>query len=174
MKLKTKCTIEGNKMQIDFTPDEVLELGIFAKTFRRSSIDEVFEAIAAHGLTCTQWNWACVPGFSSLPENVPAETTRAVARAAAGSGVRICAVSTTFNLIDPSALEAGLSRLPALAKAAIASKTSSMLDLRNVLAKIPSSKTSSGVKSICILSSSTAHLVFSFMTLKPRERGVAV
>jgi len=120
MKLKTKCTIEGDNMQIDFTPDEVLELGIFAKTFRRSSIDEVFEAIAAHGLTCTQWNWACVPGFSSLPENVPAETTRAVARAAAGSGVRICAVSTTFNLIDPSALEAGLSRLPALAKAAIA------------------------------------------------------
>jgi len=107
-------------MQTDFTPGQVLELGIFAKTFRRSSIGEVFDAIAAHGLTCTQWNWACVPGFSSLPENVSVETARAVARAAARSGVRICAVSTTFNLIQPPALEAGLSRLPALAKAAIA------------------------------------------------------
>jgi len=108
-------------MPTDFTPGQVLELGIFAKTFRRSSIDEVFDALAAHGLTCTQWNWACVPGFSSLPEKVPVETTRAVTRAAARSGVRICAVSTTFNLIQPSAaLEAGLSRLPALAKAAIA------------------------------------------------------
>src|SRR5215469_3872750 len=58
--------------------------------------------------------------------------------------------------------------------AAIASKTSSMLDLRNVLAKIPSSKTSSGVKSICILFPSMVHLVFNFMMLRPRERGVAV
>src|SRR5215468_5303019 len=120
MKLKTKCAVEEDNMQIDFTPDEVLEPGIFAKTFRRSTIDEVFDAIAAHGLTCTQWNWSCVPGSSSLLENVCVETTRAVARAAARSGVRICAVSTTFNLIQPSALEAGLSRLPALAKAALA------------------------------------------------------
>src|SRR5882724_8502362 len=95
------------------SPDQVLELGIFAKTFRRSSIDEVFDAIADLGLTCTQWNWACVPGFPSLPENVNVETTRAVARAAIRSGVRICAVSTTFNLIQPAALETGLSRLPA-------------------------------------------------------------
>ena len=102
------------------TPEQVLELGIFAKTFRRNSIEEVFDAIAANGLRCTQWNWACVPGFSSLPESVPPATTSAVARAAASSGVRICAVSTTFNLIQPAALETGLSRLPALAKAAIA------------------------------------------------------
>jgi sugar phosphate isomerase/epimerase len=100
--------------------DQVLELGIFAKTFRRCSIDEVFDAIAGHGLTATQWNWACVPGFSSLPEGVPVEVTRTVARAAVSSGVRICAVSATFNLIEPAALEMGLSRLPALAAAAVA------------------------------------------------------
>src|SRR5215475_6018072 len=103
-----------------FTSEQILELGIFAKTFPRKSIGEVFNAIAAHGLTCTQWNWACVPGFSSLPESVPAAITSAVARAAACSGVRICAVSATFNLIDPPTLQTGLSRLPALAKAAIA------------------------------------------------------
>jgi len=103
-----------------FTSEQILELGIFAKTFRRKSIGEVFDAIAAHGLTCTQWNWACVPGFSSLPESVPVAITSAVARAAACSGVRICAVSATFNLIDPPTLQMGLSRLPALARAAVA------------------------------------------------------
>jgi hypothetical protein len=48
-------------------PGEILELGIFAKTFQRGSIDGVFEAIARHGLGCTQWNWSCVPGLTSLP-----------------------------------------------------------------------------------------------------------
>jgi sugar phosphate isomerase/epimerase len=103
---------------LSFSPDQVLELGIFAKTFRRPCIEEVFDAIASSGLSCTQWNWACVPGFSSLPEEVPVEITRSVTRAAALSGVRICAVSATFNLIQQPALETGLSRLPVLAKAA--------------------------------------------------------
>jgi sugar phosphate isomerase/epimerase len=98
--------------------DSGLELGIFAKTFARPSIDEVFDAVAAHGLTCTQWNWACVPGFPSLPDEVPAATTRAVARAAARTGVRIVAISATFNIIQPEALELGLARLPALSDAA--------------------------------------------------------
>jgi hypothetical protein len=82
-----------------FTPDRVLELGIFAKTFRRPSVDDVFDAIGDCGLGCTQWNWGCVPGFSSLPESMPAEITRSVYRAAARSRVTICAISATFNLI---------------------------------------------------------------------------
>ena len=101
-----------------FTPDQVLELGIFAKTFRRPSVDDVFDAIAGCGLSCTQWNWGCVPGFSSLPESVPAEITRSVYRAAARSRVSICAISATFNLIEPAAFKMGLARLPELAKAA--------------------------------------------------------
>ena len=95
--------------------DMPLELGIFAKTFRRPCIDDVFETIAGHGLTCTQWNWACVPGLSSLPEAVPPEKTRSIARAAERSGVRISAVSATFNMIQFGMREHGLSRLPALA-----------------------------------------------------------
>jgi len=100
-------------------PDDVLELGIFAKTFRRPSVDGVFEAIAQHGLSCTQWNWACVPGLSSLPERVSVEACAQVKHAAASSGVRIIAVSATFNLIDPVARDRGLALLPAQAEAAI-------------------------------------------------------
>jgi sugar phosphate isomerase/epimerase len=100
-------------------PDDVLELGIFAKTFRRPSVDGVFEAIAQHGLSCTQWNWACVPGLSSLPPKLTVETRSAVKHAAATSGVRIAAISATFNLIDPISRERGLALLPAQAEAAL-------------------------------------------------------
>jgi hypothetical protein len=86
--------------QLAVDRDVPLQVGIFAKTFQRDSVDEVFEAIAGHGLTCTQWNWACVPGLSSLPDFVTTDTTRRVARAALSSGVRIVAVSMTFNLIQ--------------------------------------------------------------------------
>ena len=100
-------------------PGDFLELGIFAKTFRRPSVDGVFEAIAQHGLSCTQWNWACVPGLSSLPHKLTVETRRAVKHAAATSGVRIAAISATFNLIDPISRERGLALLPVQAEAAI-------------------------------------------------------
>ena len=99
-------------------PDDVLELGIFAKTFRRPSVDGVFEAVAQHGFSCTQWNWACVPGLTSLPHKLTAETRREVKHAAATSGIRIAAISATFNLIDPIARERGLALLPAQAEAA--------------------------------------------------------
>jgi hypothetical protein len=102
-----------------FGPDRTFELGILATTFRRSSVDEVFDAIAGYGLTCTHWDWACVPGFSSLPSAIPVETARSVARAAARSGVRICSISAAFNLIQPLVRDRGLSRLPALAEAAL-------------------------------------------------------
>lgn len=109
---------EKHMQRSHFNADKVLELGIFAKTFRRPSIEQIFDAIAACGLSCTQWNWSCVPGLSSLPESVPAEITRSLRRAAFDSHVRICAVSATFNLIEPTSFKTGLSRLPELAKAA--------------------------------------------------------
>ena len=111
--------IQSLRIQPNFFPDQILELGIFAKTFRRSRIEEVFDAIAHYGLRCTQWNWTCVPGFSSLPDVVPAETIRTVRRVAASSGVHIAAISATFNLIEPVARDRGLARLPALAEAAL-------------------------------------------------------
>jgi sugar phosphate isomerase/epimerase len=98
--------------------DQCLELGVFAKTFRRPSVNEIFDTIAGHGLSCAQWNWSCVPGLPSLPESVPAEVLQSIRSAAASSGVNICAVSATFNLIEPKAFRMGLSRLPELARAA--------------------------------------------------------
>ena len=60
-----------------------------------------------------------MPGLSSLPHKLTVETRRAVKHAAATSGVRIAAISATFNLTDPSSRERGLALLPAQAEAAI-------------------------------------------------------
>ncbi len=36
-----------------------MRLGIFAKTFTRPTVEEVFDAVRAHGLRCVQFNLSC-------------------------------------------------------------------------------------------------------------------
>lgn len=104
-----------NPSTIDDVP---LELGVFAETFRRARVEETFDAMARHGFTCTQWDWAAVPGLESLPFAVPREVARRVGRAAAGSGVRVAAVSMPFNLVRRADVERAIAQLPAFADAA--------------------------------------------------------
>lgn len=81
-----------------------MNLGIFAKTFARPSVGETFAAAARAGLDCVQFNLACA-GLSTLPETpVPAAVTREVRHAADRHGVRIAAVSGTFNMAHPLAV----------------------------------------------------------------------
>jgi len=44
-----------------------MELGIFAKTFPRPTVEQALDAVAAHGLSHVQFNMACV-GLPTLPE----------------------------------------------------------------------------------------------------------
>ncbi|WP_308636824.1 hypothetical protein [Paenibacillus silvisoli] len=46
-----------------------MELGIFAKTFGRSSIEAVFDAIREHGLSKTQFNMSCA-GLPAMPDAI--------------------------------------------------------------------------------------------------------
>lgn len=94
-----------------------MALGIFAKSFIRSTVEEVFAAVASHGLHQTQFNLACLGG-PSLPDAITAETTHRVRVAAAAHNVTIAAVSGTANLIhpDPRRREADLRRLTLLAE----------------------------------------------------------
>src|SRR5437868_8405034 len=92
------------------------ELGIFAKTFSRPSIETNLDAVAQSGLGLVQYNMACA-GMSSLPEYIPAEVTERIRIAAANRGIRVAAVSGTFNMIHPDldVRRAGLQRLRTLA-----------------------------------------------------------
>lgn len=95
-----------------------MQLGIFARTFERSTVEAVFAAVTAHGLSCVQFNLACV-GLPTMPDQIDPGVVTRVRQAANRAGVAIAAVSGTYNMIhpDPSVRESGLRRLRALAAA---------------------------------------------------------
>jgi sugar phosphate isomerase/epimerase len=76
------------------------ELGIFSRIFPRRSVAEVFQAVAEHGLGVVQWNFQSA-GLATLPDAIRPALVEEIQRAMRMSGVRIAAVSGTFNLIDP-------------------------------------------------------------------------
>jgi sugar phosphate isomerase/epimerase len=96
-----------------------MELGIFAKTFRRPDARATLEAVRALGLGCAQFNFECA-GLSSMPEEVPPSTVAAVAAAARDTCVRLAALSGTFNMAhpEPEVRKRGVLRLRVVTQAA--------------------------------------------------------
>lgn len=101
-----------------------MQLGIFAKTFGGTAPAGVLSAVAAAGYSATQYNMAC-SGLPDMPGAVPADAARAVAAAARAAGVRIAALSGTYNMIhpDPAVRREGHERLAVLAAAAAGMST---------------------------------------------------
>jgi sugar phosphate isomerase/epimerase len=77
-----------------------MQIGIFAKTFARPTVEGVFDAVRAAGLDCVQFNMSCA-GLPTLPETVDERVPRRIRQAAEERGIAIAAVSGTFNMIDP-------------------------------------------------------------------------
>jgi sugar phosphate isomerase/epimerase len=102
-----------------------MHLGIFAKTFARNSLTEIFSAVRAQGLDCVQFNMSCA-GLPSMPDKIEPQIAESIRREAERQGVRIAAVSGTFNMIDPDVnkREIGLRRLRVLSAACKAIGTS--------------------------------------------------
>jgi sugar phosphate isomerase/epimerase len=95
------------------------ELGVFAKHISRATPEELFDALAGFGLDCTQFNAACL-GIPSLPDQIDIALWRRAARAAQAAGIKVVALSATFNLLDQnkSRLTDNFRRLKVLAEAA--------------------------------------------------------
>jgi sugar phosphate isomerase/epimerase len=93
-----------------------LEIGIFAKTFPRSGLDETLDAVSGHGLTQVQFNMACA-GMATLPERFDPDVCDRIAAAFAARRLTMAAVSGTFNMAhpDPVVRRAGLDALHPLA-----------------------------------------------------------
>jgi sugar phosphate isomerase/epimerase len=74
--------------------------------------------VKAHGIGCVQLNLACC-GLPSMPDRIDPELTARVSAAAGGRGIRIAAVSGTFNMIHPDVQQRrdGLRRLAILVAA---------------------------------------------------------
>ena len=93
-----------------------MQLGIFAKTFPRQTVEETLDAIADRGLTHVQFNMSCA-GSPTLPERIDEGLCLSIASAFRERGLTMAAISGTFNLCDPNALRLleNLERLQVLA-----------------------------------------------------------
>ena len=93
-----------------------MQLGIFAKTFLRSTVEEMLDAVLAHKLDCIQFNFACA-GLESLPESIDPVMAKRIGDAVRKRGIRMAAISGTFNMIhpDPKQRADGFRRLEVIA-----------------------------------------------------------
>jgi sugar phosphate isomerase/epimerase len=95
-----------------------VRLGIFARTFARSSPEDLFDALVGYGLSETQFNMS-VAGLSPLPDEIAPALADRVRVVAAERRISLVAVSGTFNMIHPDigVRRDGLRRLGVLAGA---------------------------------------------------------
>src|SRR6266498_4128986 len=95
-----------------------MQLGLFARTFARPAVEEVFDAVARLHLRCVQFNFACA-GLPGLPEAIPGELADRIRGAADERRISIGALSGTFNMIHPNVRlrREGLRKLEVLAGA---------------------------------------------------------
>ena len=96
-----------------------MEIGIFAKTFSRPTIEELFQAIAGYRIHSVQFNLSCV-GLETLPENVSSELVHRITDAAEQATVELAALSGTFNMAhpDPGVRRDGLEKFKILCEVA--------------------------------------------------------
>jgi sugar phosphate isomerase/epimerase len=95
-----------------------MEIGIFAKTFSQPTLEQTLDDVLRHGLRTVQFNMACA-GLPSLPATIEPDLAERIRVAHESRGIRMCAVSGTFNMIDPDVRRRheGLRRLEVLANA---------------------------------------------------------
>ena len=95
-----------------------MQLGIYAKTFDRPTLEGVLDAVVSHGLHCIQFNFACA-GLPSMPERIEPNLLDQIRHQTDARKIKMAAMSGTFNMIhpDPKQRRQGLQRLPVLAAA---------------------------------------------------------
>jgi sugar phosphate isomerase/epimerase len=101
-----------------------MRLGIFAKTFAGTDPLTVLQAAKAAGFACVQYNMAC-SGLAAMPDAISEGVCADIVRASILTGVKISAVSGTYNMIHPDVAvrQLGLRRLARLIQSAAAMGT---------------------------------------------------
>ena len=96
-----------------------MKLGIFAKTFAGHDPLAVMQAAKDAGFGLCHYNMSC-SGLAAMPESVQAQTVTDIRRAVHATGVSLCGLSATFNMIqpDPHVRDMGLRSLEVLASVA--------------------------------------------------------
>jgi sugar phosphate isomerase/epimerase len=92
-----------------------MKIGIFAKTFSRPTIEELFRAIASYGISSAQFNLSCA-GLDTFPGNVSSDLVQRITDASEQATVNLAAISGTFNMAhpDPAFRRDGLQKFKSL------------------------------------------------------------
>jgi sugar phosphate isomerase/epimerase len=93
-----------------------MRIGILSKVISRPTLEEVFDAVAAAGLECVQFNMESA-GLAPMPDGVSTDLADRIRIAAAERGIGITSVQATFNMSHPDAdfRREGLRRLRGIA-----------------------------------------------------------
>jgi sugar phosphate isomerase/epimerase len=83
-----------------------MHIGVFAKTFAGNTPRQVLQAVKNAGFEAAQYNMAC-SGLASLPDEITPQVIEDIRNAASETGIRIPALSATYNMIHPSTDERG-------------------------------------------------------------------
>jgi sugar phosphate isomerase/epimerase len=96
-----------------------MKIGIFAKTFCRPTIDELFQAIASCRIYSVQFNMSCA-GLDTFPEDVSPELIQRITEAAEQAAIELSALSGTFNMAhpDPAVRRGGFKKFAILCEVA--------------------------------------------------------
>lgn len=96
-----------------------MQLGVFAKTYARPTIEQVLDAVAADGFASVHLNLSSA-GLPSMPDELDPAALDPIKAAADARGIAIATLSGTFNMIhpEPAIRRQGLDRLRVLAAAA--------------------------------------------------------
>ena len=78
-----------------------MQLGIFAKTYHRTRLSEILDAVREHGFKSVQFNMSCV-GLPSMPTSIPNDLPAQIALEMETQNLKIAAISGTFNMIHPN------------------------------------------------------------------------
>ena len=95
-----------------------MRIGIMARTFARSTLEDTLDAVIQHGIHCVQFGLSCA-GLPELPERIDPELCDLIRREMGAREITMAAISGTFNMIHPdvAARQDGLRRLDRLAAA---------------------------------------------------------
>lgn len=94
----------------------IIELGAFAKTFERPTLESVLDAVKNYGFSTMQFNFDCA-GLASMPDDIPVGLPEGIRQACLERELSIAALSGTYNMIHPEVQQRliGLERLGVLA-----------------------------------------------------------
>lgn len=78
-----------------------MNIGIFSRTWESNTLEEVFKAMTDLGIYDTQFNLTSA-GLPTMPDTMDSEKLDYIKKVAKQYNINLCALSGTFNMIDPN------------------------------------------------------------------------